>query len=62
MPGLPVARLHEPGENSPFSAMYLLWLARALVASRIQPEQGWPFAIHWIHVSIFFPQQNVRRT
>lgn len=62
LPGRLVARLHEPGENSPFSAMYLLWLAQALVASRTRLEQGWPFVIHWIHVSIFFPQQNVRRT
>lgn len=50
----------KPGENSRFVA-----LARVQRSCRGRPSGSAPgaaFVIHWIHVSIFFPQQNVRRT
>ena len=51
----------EPGENSPFVAPARIQCA-CRGRSSFGNAPGGAFVIHWIHVSIFFPQQNVRRT
>ena len=51
----------EPGENSPFVAPARMQCA-CRGRSSFGNAPGGAFVIHWIHVSIFFPQQNVRRT